>query len=188
MLYRVWLAMQKMMEDRGRPIKIVPIPWLIQSKLTDIYYEHLHEDKQGKVVLRLFDDESKDRVSITNLKKLEKMLRTKHKLEKTDLVIFGCITKSDKLLDYHKSCIEESNNLINGQIWCGNVLIIHSKGHTLIGKYKKRNDIKYSTRLPQLREDDIICRWFDFKDGDVLEMERKGFTKYIGVSAVFEEV
>ena len=181
MLYRVWLGLQKMMEDRGRFIKITQLPWILQEKLTDVSYEHCHEDDKGKIVLKLIDDDEKDIVSGIKCVKLENLYRLKYNLKGTDKVIFGCISKTKNKMQYNESCKNASKLLQNGEIWFGNIVVIHARGHKLIGKYFKEESIQQSLKLRILPEDDVVARWYDFKHGDVVRHEREGNIQYLQV-------
>jgi DNA-directed RNA polymerase I, II, and III subunit RPABC1 len=154
------IVLTEMLNDRGYSISFVSDPYIAVS------------DLNNERILIFFSDDPK--VNINTVKsQISKMteLSIKHSI----LVYKDVITSSAlKAIE----CLE--NNKI--ELFCSKELQYNITKHRLVPRHEKytKDDMKkHVDSLPVLLRTDVVCRYYDFKKGDIIEITRQnGFKIY----------
>jgi DNA-directed RNA polymerase I, II, and III subunit RPABC1 len=189
-LYNAWKTSQEMIEDRGfkldenyKRLSDNDFKFLVHEKKIDLFASHINENtgKEQGIYVKFI---TTLRIKPTLIKNYIDEIREQITIDNLDIIIVLKIEPNNTIYKLEK---EKSVQIMH----CKELQINKTK-HRLVPKHQKISDEdaneiikKYSliskTQLPIILKDkDPICRYYNFKAGDIIKITNNAVSQNIG--------
>ena len=187
--WKVWKTCLELVKDRDysynnayNKVKLDEFKYLVENNLFEIIANN--ENEKRAIYIKLLQAQ---KIKSSNLKDIIEQVKNKYDEETRIEIIFILWVKPNSTLKK----LEKDRSIDDLQIVWYKQLLFNPTKHMLVPKHTKMSDKeteellkKFSIKnpklqLPTITRDDPIVRYFNFKTGDILKIEKTiGITNY----------